>query len=894
MVLSNKVSPYGLLPDEGVVFPYLHPMRFCFIVIVYVLSCTLANAATDTLYLIPQPKKVEIQKGRFYYYQVNTDSLCQQLIDKVIADTFTRKPIYVHSKMSVNWKLKNDTALGTEGYTLKVTPHKILITANTHAGLFYGTQTLLQLIKANSFESSIPCVTITDVPDFAMRGWQDDISRGPIPTLNFLKEQVRTMASYKLNTFMLYTEHAIQLMAHLQLAPPDAITIEELKELIAYAKKYHVQVIGNFQSYGHFEQILKVPGYEHLAENIHTLSPAKEESYNFLASAYYELVPLFDCDYFHVNCDEVTLGNTGPSKALVDSLGESGVYSYHINRVNDLLKPHRKKMMLWGDMVAKDSVAIGKLPKDAMVVSWGYGPMEKHDDELRPLVKAGVNFIVAPGVSCWNRIYPDISRSIINIYHYLYDGHRYGAQGFINTTWDDDGQNLFNNNWYGLMFGAYCGWNVPKYANADSAKAHREEHVSTFNAAFNRLHFGTDYDVAGLIRSVGDLNYGAVKNCMSTAAYWQTPLTDNTFYASSWEQDNLNMIRRLDSLQKHALEPAAKNIKHNLSQVRMLFMALNQCRVVAKSNLLNLQLRTCVQAIDSVCPRYVFNEEIANAYFERGTLMNTYGRFWEEENRRTYLDTVYSNVIAFRDKLAYLSGVCIVKPSDTLVNGTRPIRLKSAFNNLPVYYTTDGTEPTVQSTLYTQPVAVNKNVRIKARVITEGKMYDVVEDTFVFHQGIGKLHKLNTEWTATNPAYAAGGKLALLDGKRGNPKDLSDGRWQGYLGKDISMELDMGSSTSLTKITLGFGQLQQYGIILPAQIEVSISADGKNYTLVKTETHAVPAMKEERVLKDFVIDLSGVNARYIKLIAKNYGPLPKGHFAEGKPSWLFADEIMVE
>jgi hexosaminidase len=865
-------------------------MRLYLTLILYSLL-GVAYAATDTLYLIPQPKKVEIQKGRFVYYSLNPDTL----ISKVISNT-TKEilPLYVHSKMSINWAIAKEIALGEEGYRLRVTPTKVMVTANTHAGLFYGTQTLAQLIKANSYENSIPCVTITDIPGFKIRAWQDDISRGPIPTLAFLKEQVRTMASYKMNAFMLYMENVVKLSKHPNLAPPDALTIDELKELIAYAKQYHVTVIGNFQSYGHFEKTLRVPGYEHLGENAFTLSPAKEEAYQFLSDAYSELVPLFDYEYFHVNCDEVMLGNQGASKQLVDSLGESGVYSYHLNRVNDLLKPYHKKMMLWGDMVAKDSVAISKLPKDAMVVSWGYGPMEKRADDLKPLVKAGVDFMVAPGVSCWSRIYPDISRSIINIYHYLHDGYQYGAKGFINTTWDDDGQNLFNNNWYGLLWGAHLGWNVPRYENADSAIAHREEHVAAFNQAFNRLHFGTTYNVAGLMRSVGNLNYGPVKNCMSTAAYWQTPLTDKTFYAESWERDNLNLIHTLDSLQKYELQTAAKNVAHNLHQVQMLYMATAYSHALANTNLLNVQMRPYVSVVDTSYPLYIFNEEIANSFFDRGTLAKSYRHFWGFENRPVYADTVTGYFLAYRDRLMVLNGTCILQPGDTLINGMRPIRLKSAFDNLPVYYTLNGTEPTAQSTLYTQPIAINSNVRIKARVIDSLKAYDVVEDTLVFHRGIGKLYKLNTEWTPKNPAYAAGGKLALLDGRRGNPKDFSDGRWQGYLDKDINVELDMGTATALTKITMGFGQLQPYGIMLPAQIEVSVSSDGTNYTLVKTSTHDVPGTKEERVLRDFEIDLTGTTARYIKVVAKNYGALPKGHFAEGKPSWLFADEIIVE
>lgn len=863
-------------------------MRFYLVFLLCVL-CVAAFAA-DTLYLIPTPKKVEINKGRFVYYGLNPDSL----IDKVIGNTTAEiPPLAVHSKMYINWAIAKDKTLGAEGYRLRVTPTKITITANTHAGLFYGTQTLVQLIKANSFENSIPCVTITDTPDFKIRAWQDDISRGPIPTMDFLKEQVRVMSSYKMNAFMLYMENVVKLKAHPDLAPPDALTIDELKELIAYAKQYHVTVIGNFQSYGHFEKTLRVPGYENLGENAFTLSPAKEEAYKFLSDAYSELLPLFDYEYFHVNCDEVALGNKGPAKQLVDSLGESGVYAYHINRVNDLLKPYHKKMMLWGDMIVKDSIALSRVPKDAMVVSWGYGPTEKRADDLKPLVKAGLDFMVAPGVSCWSRIYPDISRSIINIYHYLHDGYKYGAKGFINTTWDDDGQNLFNNNWYGLLFGAHLGWNVPQYANTDSAIAHREEHVAIFNRAFNRLQFDTTYDVAALMRSVADLNYGPVKNCMSTAAYWQTPLTDKTYYPAGWEQDN-NEVFGLTNTLHDAARTLAEELSKNSNYLYLLDLAIYQSRAILNTNVANLYMRKHIY--NGTQKQFELNRTLAILKGNYDINLWEYKQFWNWENRPAYLDTVISYYNTHFEKLKEVPAVCILQPSDTLVNGVRPIRLQSAFDNLPVYYTLNGTEPTAHSTLYTQPIAVNSNVRIKARVIDSTKMYEVVEDTLVFHKGIGKLYKLNSEWTATNPAYAAGGRYALLDGRRGSPANFSDGRWQGYLDKDIDIVLDMGAPTAINKVTIGCGQLAAYGIMMPGEFYVTISNDGVNYE--DGAAIAIAGFSKEidynRLLEDIDINLEGKVARYIKVVIKNYGPLPKGHFAEGKPSWLFVDEIMVE
>jgi hexosaminidase len=133
-------------------------------------------------------------------------------------------------------------------------------------------------------------MVIYDKPDFPIRGWQDDISRGPIPTMDMLKEQIRLMSAYKLNYFTLYTEHTFKLDKHPGIAPADGITKQELRELTDYARKHHVTLIGNYQSFGHMEETLSHPDYKHLAENDHIISPALEESYDFLRDVYSEIV----------------------------------------------------------------------------------------------------------------------------------------------------------------------------------------------------------------------------------------------------------------------------------------------------------------------------------------------------------------------------------------------------------------------------------------------------------------------------------------------------------------------------------------------------------------------------------------------------------------------------
>ncbi len=887
-------------------------MRTYFVTFILLASCVILNAAAPDhlVYLIPQPKKVEFRHNVFHFDRAvsvsnNTNPFFGQLLTSVISRKSNAKPkgeelakikLVKAAADSLSNILKADNLtlpfeLGNEGYILSVSPDSILILANEDAGVFYGVQTLIQLINANSKDNSIPALIIYDKPDMAMRGWQDDISRGPIPTVAFLKNEIRRMASFKLNTFTLYTEHVFKLKKHPEIAPVDGINEDEIKDLVSFAKDYNVDIIGNFQSFGHFENIVKVPGYEKIAENNSTISPAKKESYKFLEDVYSEIVPAYGSKYFHINCDEVSLGE-GPSKKMIDTMGVDGVYAYHINRIDSLLKPYSKHIMMWGDIAVHNPKIISRLPKDMIIVSWGYAAMEKRDEDILPFVNSGFEFIVAPGVSCWSRIYPDVNRAVINIYNYLRDGYRYGALGFINTTWDDDGQNLFNNNWYPLVWGADCSWNGPVYEPVHESEGTRNSRLASFNRCYNKVYFDTEKDITSVLLGVANLNYGTVKNCLSNNSIWNPLLPDYTVIPQNYLRDNLALIKSIDSLDTEINKLRSSYGRHE-GEVDLLLFALQQAKFVAKKNLLGIKLKNYVQS-GEVKDIKSFESDFKEVTDIIPAMKATYGELWNRENREWWLDTVYSYYNSFASKLYDLKGVCIIEASDKLVNGKREINLRSAFNNLPVYYTTDGTMPTGASKKYMQPFYVDKDVKIKARVIDKEKVYDVYADSFIFHKGIGKLYKLNSKWNTENVAYAARGEMGLLDGRRGSRNDFSDGRWQGYQLSDIDVELDLEEIIPVSKITIGFGQLMRYGILLPKQIEVSTSLDGKNYTLAKTVENNINPNTEERVTHDFVVALDGVQSRYLKVVAKSTGPLPEWHYAKGHPSWLFADEVVVE
>ncbi|VAX25429.1 Beta-hexosaminidase, partial [hydrothermal vent metagenome] len=297
---------------------------FSFLILI---SCSSQNKNID-LQIIPQPQKVTYNKGELELLNKNFsflfDSIDPQIINPLRSE-FDRSLKFYDSKISehvdsniivkirrlsknkikeLNLKKKDKQLFVEEGYQLSVEADTIDISAVSETGAFYGLQTLKQLLITYRVKGKLPLMEIVDYPEMKFRALMDDISRGPIPNMKYMKYQIRRLSELKYNYLTYYIEHVVKTKSHPEFAPDDALTIDEIKELSAYAKKYHIILIGNFQSFGHFENILSIPKYAYLGERGKLLSPAKEESYKFLADIYSELIPAFDSPMFIVNCDE--------------------------------------------------------------------------------------------------------------------------------------------------------------------------------------------------------------------------------------------------------------------------------------------------------------------------------------------------------------------------------------------------------------------------------------------------------------------------------------------------------------------------------------------------------------------------------------------------------------
>ena len=370
--------------------------------------------------------------------------------------------------------------LPEEGYVISITDDDVVVGGADAAGLYYGVQTVRQLMRANCLTARLPGCTIVDWPGLRLRGWQHDISRGPIPTMDFLKRQVRTLAHYKLNFFTLYTEHVFRLEKHPTIAPAEGLTAAQVRKLDQYCQQHHVQLVGNFQSFGHTTNIQWTPGYAHLFRNgphyPRNFDPTKEQVYDFLSDAYGEIAPAYQSPLFVINCDEV--GGM-----------DAGAYARHITRVAELLKPFGKTPMMWGDIALHKKDIIAMLPRDMVLLTWNYHAQDSFESSILPIAQAQRPFLVCPAVWSFGSLLPRFQHSIKNISNFVRDGAQHGAQGMLCTQWQDAGEELSNANWYLLVWSAENAW-LPLHPRGPDANARRRDRLAHFNQAFDPLFYG--------------------------------------------------------------------------------------------------------------------------------------------------------------------------------------------------------------------------------------------------------------------------------------------------------------------------------------------------------------------------------------------------------------------
>ena len=367
-------------------------------------------------------------------------------------------------------------AMHDEGYAIVTEGKTMYDIAASAAGIYYGAQTINQLIVGRGRTATLQGATIRDWPAMKYRGLSDDLSRGPISTLAFQKHQVRVLSEYKMNVYSPYFEVSLAYEKSPLAAPPGgAMTRADVEDLVDYARQYHVIIVPEQEAFGHLHHALMFETYSPLAETPHgsALAPGQAGSIPLIQQWFTEIASMFPGPFIHIGADEVNELGTGQSKQLVEQEGAAKAYIQFLNGLYTTLQPLHKRLLFWGDIAMHDPALVKTLPKDMIAVAWEYGPHpEGFEKWLRPFIDAGMETWVSPGVNDWSRVYPNNYEGLLNIQGFVRDGQRLGSTGVLNTVWntDEDDEGLFNNDWYGVLFGAAAGWqagtsSIPQFEN---------------------------------------------------------------------------------------------------------------------------------------------------------------------------------------------------------------------------------------------------------------------------------------------------------------------------------------------------------------------------------------------------------------------------------------------
>lgn len=673
-----------------------------------------------------------------------------------------------------------DPDIKTEGYKLSIQDDRIFLNANTTAGIFYGFQTLWQMLTAEP-GNRLSCVEITDYPRFAWRGLHLDVSRHFMP-VEFIYKYIDYIALHKMNVFHWHLVDdqgwRIEIKKYPKLTEVGAwrvdredrhwdirplaqkgekatyggfYTQQQVKDIVAYAQKRQVTIVPEIEMPAHVMSALAAyPEYSCNGKNLgvapggvwpitQIYCAGNDATFGFLEEILSEVMELFPSTFIHIGGDEAdkTEWKTCPkcqqrmkAEGLKD---EHELQSYFIERIEKFLNSQGRRLIGW------DEILEGGLAPQATVMSW------RGEQGGIEAAKMGHNVVMTPGSHCYFDHYqgdPSLEPLAIGGYTTLKKVYQYEP--------------------------------VPAELNENEA----------------RFVLGAQANV------------------------W-------TEYMPDGKQVEYMIFPRLSALAEVVWSPKQS-------------------------------------------------------------------RDWPGFSRR--METQYQRYKRVEANFSTSAYQVTSSAVPDMENKTVKVALSTEAWNAQIRYTTDGSEPVASSTVYSEPFEIKKTSTVKAAVYQNGeKMSEPLARTFYIHKAVAC--PVTTKY-ANSPSYDASGPFALVDGIKGS-LNHADGNWKGYYGKDLVATIDLGAEQRISSVETGFLQNVGSWIFYPSEMVVEVSSNGKDFKLLGRVRNKVPDMEAGRLTQTLKVGKKA-QARYVRVTARILEACPKGHAGEGKPAWLFVDEIVVE
>jgi len=752
-----------------------------------------APASQQTLSIIPQPLQLTPQSGSFaitsstkiYVDPKNEElrNIGQSLSQEIKRATGVQPQVVQaapgkQSTGGIYLTLAQPAQdLGAEGYKLTVQPGQVVLAASKPQGLFFGTQTIRQLLPAQPSTAavSIPAVEVMDKPRYDWRGMHLDVSRHFFST-EFVKKYIDFLALHKMNTFHWHLTDdqgwRIEIKKYPKLTSVGGwrdgtlighytdqphkfdniryggfYTQEQIKEVVKYAQDRYITVVPEIEMPGHAVAALtaypelsctggpfKVEGLWGVFDDI--FCAGNEQTFTFLQDVLTEVMPLFPSKIVHIGGDEApkTRWHACPkcqARMKAENLkDEHELQSYFVQRMEKFVNSKGKTIIGW------DEILEGGLAPKAAVMSW------RGTEGGIAAAKQKHNVVMTPG-------------------SHVYFDH---AQGEASLE--------------PLSIGGY----LPL------------ETVYSFEPTPKELNAEEQKYILG-----------------AQANLW-------TEYIPTEQQVEYMVLPRMSALAEVLWTPASQKNWPS------------------------------------------FKERMQKQYQRYEALGANYAKSAFNVRQQLVVDTTQRAAVVTMQ-----------------MDATGP----------QVYYTLDGSAPTASAQTYTKPFAVSNSAVIKAGSFENGKlMGKVTTKEITTHKAFAMPAKLATE---PNKSYKGQGGLTLVDGIKGSTNH-TDGQWLGFQGGDLVATLDLKKPTEISSVKSTFLQHNGSKILLPTNLEIAVSKDGKKYKTVYSAPVAAMAEQPKPAISEVKADLKKTKARFVKITAKNAQVA-----GAAKPeTWLFADEIVVQ
>ncbi len=423
-----------------------------------------------------------------------------------------------------------------EAYELSVTQQGVTIRARSSAGTYYGAQTLRQLVEGEGAQAVIPVVEVRDWPSLAFRGTMVDISHGPLPRESEIERQLDFLARWKGNQYYIYNEDSIELTGYPLLNADGRLSKDEVRRIVAYGRKRHIDVIPALDLYGHQHDLFRIELYSGLSDLPHgtDFDARNPKALTLLADWASQFADMFPSPFVSIGLDEIfQITAATQSGPIADP---TALFVKQLTAVTDMFEKHGKRVMAYGDMLVKYPRIIDSLPPGLMAVAWHSSSEDPtYKRYLAPLVAHHVPHFVQPGVKSYDQITPDDATAYENIDTFLAAGRKSGALGLINSVWSDDAQLLLRMSYPSMAYGAAAPW--------QAIPMDRATFFSDYAQQMYPAVVAPEISSALLNMAEAETDIQKVLGWQSMSGFWEDPFYPSFYDSKSPHREDLHQTR---------------------------------------------------------------------------------------------------------------------------------------------------------------------------------------------------------------------------------------------------------------------------------------------------------------------------------------------------------------